>query len=311
MYGPTGFDTATSLDFGADDRFIGMTVLSRREFLRAGALGALGVALARCGGDSRKARSTTTAVSGGRSAPNLLVSSFLVSAATDQRVAMLLRDHEGFLDPSAVEVRVGRTQKSFGEPLGVEVFDDTHGSASYFIIRTDFDAPGDWWVKATLEGKPAMAPVKVVDPATDRTPAVGQPLPATPTPTTSDALGIDPICTRSPVCDLHATSLEELRGSGKPIAVLFATPAFCESATCGPVLDVLLAARKRVSKSIDFVHVEIYTDRNADITAAPVRAFALPGEPILFLAGSDGNISTRLDGLFGETELVRELNALS
>ena len=41
-------------------------------------------------------------------------------------------------------------------------------------------------------------------------------------------------------CPLHDVSLADVIGKGKPVAVMFATPALCQSQYCGPVLDELL-----------------------------------------------------------------------
>ena len=47
----------------------------------------------------------------------------------------------------------------------------------------------------------------------------------------------DPLCTQDPQCPLHSVSLDQVLGSGKPVAVMFATPARCQTQYCGPVLD--------------------------------------------------------------------------
>ena len=68
----------------------------------------------------------------------------------------------------------------------------------------------------------------------------GMAAPGAASPTTADTLGVDPICTRDPMCPLHTQSLSTVIGAGKPVAALFATPARCQSAYCAPVLDEFL-----------------------------------------------------------------------
>ena len=76
---------------------------------------------------------------------------------------------------------------------------------------------------------------------TPRSPSCpGRPRRATASPTTTDTLGVDPICTRDPMCPLHTQSLSTVIGAGKPVAALFATPARCQSPYCAPVLDEFL-----------------------------------------------------------------------
>ena len=48
-----------------------------------------------------------------------------------------------------------------------------------------------------------------------------------------------------------------------PFVLVFATPKFCTSRTCGPVVDVVEAVQKRFAgRGIRFIHVEIYQDNN-------------------------------------------------
>ena len=48
-----------------------------------------------------------------------------------------------------------------------------------------------------------------------------------------------------------------------PFVVTFATPAYCQSRTCGPIVDVVSAVRKREAGSnVRFIHVEVYEDND-------------------------------------------------
>ena len=84
-------------------------------------------------------------------------------------------------------------------------------------------------------------------------PAVGERLIPLPTPTTTEGRGVDPICTRQPTCPFHEQTLEEAMGSGKAVAFIISTPQFCQTAICGPVLDLLIvgAALFLVVKSFE------------------------------------------------------------
>lgn len=72
---------------------------------------------------------------------------------------------------------------------------------------------------------------------------------AVPTPTIADARGTNPICTRQPQCPFHNVSLDAALKERRPLVVLFATPARCQTDTCGPVLDVLLEERAAIESS--------------------------------------------------------------
>ena len=47
--------------------------------------------------------------------------------------------------------------------------------------------------------------------------------------------------------------------NGKPSLILFATPGFCQTAVCGPGVDVLRRLADQFGDKINSVHVEIYT----------------------------------------------------
>ncbi len=146
-------------------------------------------------------------------------------------------------------------------------------------------------------------------------PLVGQPLPSVATPTTADARGVDPICTRTPACDLHAVSLAEVLGTG-PVALSIATPEFCQTAICGPVLDLLIEALPDYP-TITGVHAEVYADPrgNDDPTAgglSPITdEFALTFEPTLYLVDATGTIVTRLDSVYDRVELREALDRIA
>ena len=90
-----------------------------------------------------------------------------------------------------------------------------------------------------------------------------------------------------------------------PFVVAFATPKFCESRTCGPVVDVVDAVRKRLAgNGVRFIHVEIY--RRNDVSLGPnrwVKEWHLPSEPFVFLVGRDGRIAGRFEGSVSVAEL--------
>jgi len=92
----------------------------------------------------------------------------------------------------------------------------------------------------------------------------------------------------------------------KPFVLVFATPKFCTSRTCGPVTDVVDAVRKEfVRTDIRFIHVEIYKDNNPGLgNNAWVKQWRLPSEPWTFLVGADGRIKARFEGSVSAAELA-------
>ena len=105
-------------------------------------------------------------------------------------------------------------------------------------------------------------------------------------PPPTDAQGVDPICTDDPVCPLHDVTVAEALDAGRPIALLVATPAFCQITICGPVLDVLLAVADDYP-DVQLVHAEVYAHPQEDleVKAAVVDELGLTFEPCLVLVG--------------------------
>jgi hypothetical protein len=91
-----------------------------------------------------------------------------------------------------------------------------------------------------------------------------------------------------------------------PFVLLFATPKYCQSRTCGPVVDVAKAVQKRFAGSgVRFIHVEVYQDNNpAQGYNRWFKEWRLPSEPFVFLVGRDGRIKGRFEGSVSFAELA-------
>ena len=92
----------------------------------------------------------------------------------------------------------------------------------------------------------------------------------------------------------------------EPILLLFATPKFCQSRVCGPVVDVAQQAQHEFEGKANFIHMEIYNDNEPSKGVRPqVRRFHLPTEPWLFAINREGVVSATIEGAFG-TKLMDE-----
>jgi hypothetical protein len=92
----------------------------------------------------------------------------------------------------------------------------------------------------------------------------------------------------------------------RPIVLLFATPKFCQSRVCGPVVDVAEQAEREYGDEAAFIHMQIYNDNDPGKGVRPeVRAFHLPSQPWLFTIDRRGVIDAAIEGAFGP-ELMTE-----
>lgn len=177
-----------------------------------------------------------------------------------------------------------------------------------YVAEAVFPTAGVWTAQAVLPKQAVPFAVQVKP--TAEAPVVGAAAPTAPSPTPVDTLGVDPICTRSPKCPLHDVSLSEVIGR-QPVAVMFATPALCQSQYCGPVLDELLDVMAPYQqKGVAMVHVEIYASTRGATVAPTVEAWGLPSEPWLYTVDASGVIRDRLDGAFATDEVTGALDRL-
>lgn len=96
-----------------------------------------------------------------------------------------------------------------------------------------------------------------------------------------------------------------------PFVVTFATPRYCSSRTCGPVVDVVDRVRRRFTGTgIRFIHVEIYEGNDPRKGENRwVREWHLPSEPWTFLVGRDGRIKAKFESSVSVRELDQAVNA--
>jgi len=164
---------------------------------------------------------------------------------------------------------------------------------------------GDYTVDASVNGTTLESTVQI--PASTKVVGSGQKMIPLDTPTTADPHGVQLVCTRDPVCPLHDVTLRTALGGGAPVAFLIATPKYCQTAICGPVLDVLLKQKDQFPQ-VKMLHAEVYPSDaaaqpgNQQVTEA-VTAYGLTFEPVLYLAAADGTIVNRIDTIFDGVEL--------
>lgn len=289
-----------------------MTV-SRRSLLLGGASA---VALAACGGGKKESTAATAAATATTAGGLAVVKIFdpVQPGGLPLRLPVTLADTEGaILDsvPESITVRYGiEGSGELSEPL--EVRRRSEGiPRAYFPLVADFPELGTWRIEVEADGKRAATTVEIVAPnKTAVVPVIGASLIPMKTPTVDDHLGVDPICTREPMCPFHTQTLEEAMGSGNAIAFLVSTPAFCQTAICGPVLDLLVERQKQFESVLSIVHAEVYSDETAKTTTDAVQAYGLTFEPALFVALPDGTIASRLDYVFDATELDEALSTV-
>jgi hypothetical protein len=290
-----------------------MSAIDRRTFLSRGAAVGLGAAAWACSKGSKNA-------SPGASAISVTVTAQTGLAAGDTRNGIAVFRGQ---TPYAPKHLAARLVPPNGQPFAItlqheKVSFGSGGSepatavADIYVFRHDFD-PGIWQVQAIADNKPSVA-VFQVD-AKSPSPIVGQHAIPSQSPTVSNPRGVDPICTRTPPCSMHDMTIADAISNGKPSLVIFATPRFCTSRTCGPSVDIVEDVKKQLGAKLNYVHIEVYKNAQVALTEngdAPTFAqWHLGTEPWVYFVGANGVIKDRWLGAFGSDELKTAATALA
>jgi len=195
------------------------------------------------------------------------------------------------------------------EPLGVA--GGAHADVSHiYVAHLRVPRPGKYWVLAKpIGGRPIQGLGNLIARNRSFSPAIGSNAYPSHTPTIANAKGqVSRITTRIPPDRaLLRYSIADSLAAHQPFVVTFATPKFCTSRTCGPVVDVVDAVRRQLRKNdVRFIHVEIYKDNDpTEGFNQWVRQWHLPTEPWVFLVGRDGRIKAKFEGSVSVAELRR------
>jgi hypothetical protein len=200
--------------------------------------------------------------------------------------------------PAAIETLA--TKPAFRAETTAE---DPDAASVVYSAQLQFPSDGDWRIAALIkedgELKGKLLPSAQVG-EFESIPRRGQPAPRIHTPTAADAGGdLARITTRNPPDTQNEVDYADALGQ-EPIVLLFATPQFCQSRVCGPVVDVAEQVKHEYGDEAAFIHMEIFNDNDPGKSVRPqVRAFNLPSEPWLFVIDRRGRVSSAIEGALG------------
>jgi hypothetical protein len=182
-------------------------------------------------------------------------------------------------------------------------------ASEIYVTSVRVPTPGTYWLLAEPLGarRSIRALGNVVVKGKSEAPAVGDRAIASRTPTLSSERGDMARLTTAakPHRALYRYSVAESLAAHAPFVVAFATPRYCQSRVCGPVVDVVGQVSRRFAKTrVRFVHVEVYRDNDPAKGANRwVREWNLPTEPFTFVVDDRGKITAKLEGAFSSREL--------
>lgn len=235
-----------------------------------------------------------------------------------QRVLIAIEDIQTMESLAAPDQEVTATLRDrIGSPLGeyqgefIWMIPEVRG-----LYKFDMEIPGPGTFQITLQGDaigepPPVGLLAVEDPTVV---LPGEPAPLSETRTTQShdlsEITTDP----SPEPSFYEMTVAEAVGSG-PSVLVFATPAWCTTQTCGPLLDQVKALSSEYP-DLNYVHVEIYDNIDASsfeelVTVPAVVEWGLPSEPWVFVTDRNGIVTAAIQGVALDSELDDAFAAVS
>jgi hypothetical protein len=194
-------------------------------------------------------------------------------------------------------------------------------AVGFYEGHARFSHPGTWLAAFTLSGggfhETDQQHFTVTTQAT--TPAVGQPVPASDSLTGSGKALAHITTDPHPDPRFYSTSIAEAVRSHKPFVVVFATPKYCTSELCGPMLNIAKKVSKKFPK-LTFIHVEIYrlphngklpTDPASLPQSTAVKQWGLRSDPWTFVVNSHGRVSAKFEGTVTPGELIHAIDQVA
>ncbi len=242
-----------------------------------------------------------------------------------QRVSFLLVTPSALVKSPTASVTTRRLDGN-GEVVETKIADFhlwPYGIRGAYSTELTFDRPGKWRLEVSVQdGDFAGSGRLDVDIAEKSlVPDVGNAPPLSRTKTLGNTGDVQLLTTDfTPDPDLYQISIADAIESNRPAVIVFATPAFCTSPTCGPQVDTVSELKDAHLGEASFIHVEIY-DNPEEIQGDLSRARfteavgewkldRLPdwfNESWTFVLNSEGRIHQRFEGFVTLEELEESL----
>lgn len=243
----------------------------------------------------------------------------------EQRVSFLLVGKKAII--KAPEATVTAIYQGQGEVEAQETTAIYHdwpfGIRGAYSARMTFDRSGPWQLKVWVDDGEVSGEtlIDLVVAEESPVPAVGQRPPMSQTKTLADTARVEQLTTDYNADeDLYRLTVAQAIESPRPSVVVFASPAFCTSATCGPQVDAVKELKSTFADRVDFVHVEIY-DLPDEIQGDLSKARLAPAveewgfssvphwfnESWVYIMDEDGLVDHRFEGFATLAELEAAL----
>jgi hypothetical protein len=200
------------------------------------------------------------------------------------------------------------------------------GKTGIYVASVNYPEAGDWGAELTTSdkgGPPETIRVRFQVQPDGLMPGIGDTVPSVKTPTAADVGGdLRQIATdATPNPRFYQLSEDQALAQHKAFVLVFATPAFCTSAICGPTLDKIKSMAADYP-NVTFINVEPYKMQftggrlqpllNTDGQLQPndaSEAFNLISEPWIYVVDGQGRVTGSFETLAGPEELKAAIAA--
>ena len=195
------------------------------------------------------------------------------------------------------------------------------GQAGVYTVEVTFDRPGRWGLgieAAIADGSLWAGSTSFDVKETSATPAIGASVPRSASKTAADVDSLDQLTTDSdPDPDFYAMTIADAIDSGLPSVVVFATPAYCTTSTCGPQLRVVKQLKEAYGSGVNFIHVEVWDNPHeieGDLSRGKISPtlaeWGLTTEPWTFILEREGTVAAKFEGFVTAEELGPSLESI-
>ena len=238
-----------------------------------------------------------------------------------ERIGFVLTSKTGFVNTDGVQVTPRYVSDGADEAKSTvdTVFHEwPYGNRGLYATYVDFDKAGDWVLDITLPGEgggTSIVPLSVEVFETSHAPMQGHAAVSSKTRTLDEVQSIEELTTGSlQDPDLYQISLDQAIDNEMPTVVVFASPAFCQNAVCGPQVDVLQELKNAYPKDVNYVHVDFYDnpheiqgDLERAVISPAVKEWRLPSIEWTFVIDKQGIVTARFEGFATYNEVETAL----
>ena len=246
-----------------------------------------------------------------------------------QRFGMVLSDQNGLIKFPVVNLQADYYPSGYESELDPSVTKSAlarfylfpFGTRGIHTTDIEFDRSGKWEVSANIpqpDGSTSNVKVRFTVAEEAQSVTVGQNAPKSESRTLESTGNIAHLTTGSQrYPGLYENSIAESIQRERPFMVVFASPAFCTNAVCGPQVEIASELRETYGEQFDFIHVDLYTNPHeiqGDLSRAQLTPlldeWGLVSQEWTFIVGSDGLVTHRFENFAPKPELVEALDSI-